>query len=139
MCAWPFEICVGLSINTLFSLSTRVKNTFFPFLSKGKITLFLKKIAGMGDLIGHGYDSFDHESIWPILMNSFLNRNRSVRVFCPNRMWSNVQFPVVVICIAIRSINCFLQINLQKTACFLQKNLQKTGYIIWNDSIWHIE
>jgi hypothetical protein len=68
MCAWPFEICVGLSINTLFSLSIRVKNTFFPFLSKGKITLFLKKIAGMRDLIDHGYDSFDHESIWPILI-----------------------------------------------------------------------
>ena len=72
-------------------------------------------------------------------LNPFLDQNRSVRVFCPNRMWSNGQFPVVVICVAIRSINCFLQINLQKTACFLQKNLQKTGYRIYNNSIWHIE
>ena len=54
--------------NTLFHKFWVSKNTLFSFISRGNITLFLKKIAGMRDVIGHGYDSFDHESIWPILI-----------------------------------------------------------------------
>ena len=89
--------------------------------------------------MGHGYDSFDHESIWPIFIEPIPESESICKDILSKWMWIYGQFPVVVICIAIQSINCFLQINLQKTACFLQKNLQKTGYKIWNDSIWHIE
>ncbi len=91
-------------------------------------TIYWKRIAGMRDVIGHGYDSFDHESIWPMLIEPIPESESICKDILSKWMWIYGQFLVVVICIAIRSINCFLQIN-----------LQKTGYKIWSYSIWHIE
>ena len=70
------------------------KNTLFSFLSRGNITLFLKKIAGMRDLIGHGYDSFDHESI----SEGFLSKSNVEQwpIFCCCDMYCITEICVTI-------------------------------------------
>ena len=52
----------------LFQIGEKVKSLRSKFGSR-YMTDYWKKIAGMRDVIGHGYDSFDHESVWPIVKN----------------------------------------------------------------------
>ena len=53
----------------LFQIGDKVKSLRSNYGEKYQ-TAYWKKIAGMRDVIGHGYDSFDHEAIWPILIES---------------------------------------------------------------------
>lgn len=52
---------------SLFQIGEKTKNLRKNFGSRYD-TVYWKKIAGLRDVIGHGYDSIDHELMWKVVV-----------------------------------------------------------------------
>lgn len=52
---------------SLFQIGEKTKNLRKNFGSRYD-TIYWKKIAGLRDVIGHGYDSVDHELTWKVVV-----------------------------------------------------------------------
>ena len=52
---------------SLFQIGEKMKNLRKNFGGRYD-TIYWKKIAGLRDVIGHGYDSIDHEITWKVVV-----------------------------------------------------------------------